>query len=72
MVKSEPRIDPWVRDVSFEQFRENVIIGTPDECAQRVEDYREIGVDLLVTWFIDYPSMNGARLFASKVIPEFK
>jgi alkanesulfonate monooxygenase SsuD/methylene tetrahydromethanopterin reductase-like flavin-dependent oxidoreductase (luciferase family) len=72
MVKSEPRIDPWVRDVSFEQFRENVIIGTPQECASRVEEYKKIGVELLVTWFIDYPSMNGARLFARKVIPKFK
>jgi alkanesulfonate monooxygenase SsuD/methylene tetrahydromethanopterin reductase-like flavin-dependent oxidoreductase (luciferase family) len=71
-VKSESRIDPWVRDVSFEEFKNNVIIGTPDECIEKVKHYRDVGVDVLISWFVDYPSMEGARLFSSKVIPKFK
>jgi len=72
MVKSGPRVDPWVRDVTMEQFRENVIMGTPEECVEKVEEFKKVGVDILITWFTDYPSMQGARLFAKEVIPEFK
>jgi alkanesulfonate monooxygenase SsuD/methylene tetrahydromethanopterin reductase-like flavin-dependent oxidoreductase (luciferase family) len=50
----------------------NCIIGTPDQCIAKIEEYRRAGANTIVAGFYDFPSVKGLRLFAEKVIPRFK
>ena len=69
---AKTRLDPWTRDSTNEQFRANVVVGTPTDCIEKLKRYRDIGVDLVMCTFIDHPSTEGLRLFGSDVIPYFK
>ncbi|WP_424004379.1 TIGR03560 family F420-dependent LLM class oxidoreductase [Haloarcula salina] len=52
--------------------REYFIMGTPEECAQAIEDRIEAGVTKFQCWFIDFPDTSGMELFADEVMPEFR
>lgn len=48
------------------------MIGTPEQCIRRIEEYQESGAQKIVAGFIDFPSLEGMKLFAESVIPHFK
>jgi hypothetical protein len=48
---------------SFEEIEKLDVIGTPEECIEKIELYRDAGVETFMPWFVDFPSMNGIRLF---------
>jgi len=48
------------------------LIGTPDQCIQRIERYQKAGAQKIVAGFYDFPSPKGLELFAQSVIPHFK
>jgi len=48
------------------------LIGTPNQCIERIEQYQEAGAQKIVAGFYDFPSLKGMRLFAKKVIPHFR
>jgi alkanesulfonate monooxygenase SsuD/methylene tetrahydromethanopterin reductase-like flavin-dependent oxidoreductase (luciferase family) len=54
------------------EFEEEFLIGTPDEIARRVRDYVDLGVTHFMLWFMDFPSLEGIRLFAREVMPRFR
>jgi len=47
------------------------LIGTPDEVVARIEEYRALGISHFMLWFMDFPRMDGIRLFADTVLPRF-
>jgi alkanesulfonate monooxygenase SsuD/methylene tetrahydromethanopterin reductase-like flavin-dependent oxidoreductase (luciferase family) len=47
------------------------LIGTPDEVAEQIAAYERLGVSHLMLWFVDFPSLDGLRLFAEQVIPQW-
>jgi alkanesulfonate monooxygenase SsuD/methylene tetrahydromethanopterin reductase-like flavin-dependent oxidoreductase (luciferase family) len=53
-------------------LRNEWIIGTPDEVIARIEAYRALGISHFMFWFMDFPSMDGIRLFADQVRPYFR
>jgi alkanesulfonate monooxygenase SsuD/methylene tetrahydromethanopterin reductase-like flavin-dependent oxidoreductase (luciferase family) len=53
-------------------FEEEFLIGTPDEIVRRVRDYVDLGVSHFMLWFMDFPSLDGLRLFAREVLPRFR
>lgn len=48
------------------------LIGTPEQCIQRIEQYEKAGAQQIVAGFYDFPSLNGLKLFAKSVLPHFK
>lgn len=48
------------------------IVGTPDDVIDQIGVYRQLGVSHFMLWFIDYPSMQGPRLFAERVMPALR
>jgi F420-dependent oxidoreductase-like protein len=50
----------------------DVVIGTPEECAEQIERFIDLGVSRFQFWFTDYPDMDGMELFADEVIPQFR
>lgn len=48
------------------------LIGTPEQCIQKIEQYQKAGAQQIVAGFYDFPSLNGLKLFAKSVVPQFK
>jgi alkanesulfonate monooxygenase SsuD/methylene tetrahydromethanopterin reductase-like flavin-dependent oxidoreductase (luciferase family) len=48
------------------------LIGTPDVVARRVQEYVDLGVGHFMLWFMDFPSLDGMRLFAHEVLPRWR
>jgi len=47
------------------------LIGTPEQCIKKIEEYQEAEVQKIVAGFYDFPSLKGLKLFAKSVIPHF-
>lgn len=56
---------------SRKDFENEFLIGTPDVIVDRLKDYTNLGVTHFMLWFMDYPSLDGIRLFAEEVMPKF-
>ncbi|MCU4742568.1 LLM class flavin-dependent oxidoreductase [Natronoglomus mannanivorans] len=56
---------------TVEDAREYFVIGTPEECAEAIEERIDVGVTKFQGWFIDFPDTSGMELFADEVIPQF-
>lgn len=48
------------------------IVGTPEECAEQLEPFVDLGVTRFQFWFVDAPERAGMALFADEVIPQFR
>jgi len=57
---------------SIDEYKKISVVGTPEECAERVQLYKDIDITHFMFWFLDYPDMEGIRTFAKEVIPQFK
>ena len=60
-------IDPAARAAQYDRW----LIGTPDDIVARIEEYRAVGISHFLLWFMDFPSLDGLRLFAEEVLPRF-
>ena len=47
------------------------IVGTPDDCVQKISEYAKVGVNCFTLMFIEAERINSLELFAEKVIPAF-
>ena len=54
-----------------EEVREqgDYFVGTPNEVAQQIEAVADLGFERFQLMFVDYPSLDGLRLFADEVAP---
>jgi alkanesulfonate monooxygenase SsuD/methylene tetrahydromethanopterin reductase-like flavin-dependent oxidoreductase (luciferase family) len=48
------------------------LVGTPEQVAEKVRTYMDLGCTSFMPWCSDYPSDETMRIFADKVIPEFR
>ena len=56
----------------LETWREGNLVGTPDQVAEKIQRYVELGCTSFMPWCSDYPSDETVRLLAAKVIPQFR
>jgi F420-dependent oxidoreductase-like protein len=52
----------------LEEFRSGTLIGTPQNCREKIKSYTDLGVTYFMLYFGDLPSLESLRLFAQKVI----
>jgi alkanesulfonate monooxygenase SsuD/methylene tetrahydromethanopterin reductase-like flavin-dependent oxidoreductase (luciferase family) len=43
------------------------LVGTPESVREQLHTYAEMGISHVMLWFLDYPSLDGMRLFAERV-----
>ncbi len=48
------------------------LAGSPEAVADQIQVYVEMGVTHFMLWFQDFPSLDGMRLFADRVLPRVK
>lgn len=58
------------KNSSKDEFMKSQIVGTPDQCVKRIEEFADAGVQTFILLFRKYP--EDRFLFAEKVIDHFK
>jgi len=56
----------------LESWRAGNLVGTPEQVAEKLQAYVDLGCTGFVPWCSDYPETESLRLFAEKVIPSFR
>ncbi len=64
--------EPLIRSMGKPREELACLIGTPEQCIQKIEQYQKAGAHKIVAGFYDFPSLEGLELFAESVIPRFK
>jgi F420-dependent oxidoreductase-like protein len=68
-VVKEMICDGWIMK---EELKERQLIGTPEECIQQLKRFVEAGTTYFIFHFARALETSSYKLFARKVIPEFK
>jgi len=64
--------EPLVRSMGKPIEELACLIGTPEQCIEKIEQYRNAGAQEIVVGFYDFPSLHSMGLFAKSVITHFK
>jgi alkanesulfonate monooxygenase SsuD/methylene tetrahydromethanopterin reductase-like flavin-dependent oxidoreductase (luciferase family) len=54
-------------NMSIEDFKKTSLIGTPEECIERLQIYLDLGVTYFMLYFADLPNIDGLKLFAKTI-----
>lgn len=57
---------------SADDWRENNLVGTPQQVAEKMRTYVALGCRGFVPWCADYPETETLERFATEVMPEFR
>jgi F420-dependent oxidoreductase-like protein len=60
------------KSVTLKDFKKNNLVGTPDECLQRIQQYANVGAKHFMLAFGDLPQLDGVRVFAKTVAKAMK
>ena len=56
----------------FEEWRAGNLVGTPEQVAEKVQQYVDLGCTGFIPWCTDYPDTTSMELFATQVVPNFR
>ena len=56
----------------FESWREANLVGTPEQVAEKIQRYVDLGCTGFIPWCADYPDTETLELFATQVMPSFR
>ncbi|MFW6174930.1 MAG: LLM class flavin-dependent oxidoreductase [Chloroflexota bacterium] len=65
------RMNP-IGHTDWDRLSDQYVIGDPETVTRRIRDYADLGIEGFGLWFMDYPSLDGMRTFARRVMPYFK
>jgi alkanesulfonate monooxygenase SsuD/methylene tetrahydromethanopterin reductase-like flavin-dependent oxidoreductase (luciferase family) len=57
--------------VELDDYLKGLIVGTPDECVEKLRQYVKVGVTYFMLYFPDVGEGNSRELFASSVMNQF-
>jgi F420-dependent oxidoreductase-like protein len=60
------------KSVTLKDFKKNNLVGTPDECLRRIQQYANVGATYFMLAFGDIPNLDGVRVFAKTVSKAMK
>jgi F420-dependent oxidoreductase-like protein len=55
-----------------ERWRAGNLVGTPDQVAEKIHTYADLGCSGVVPWCSDYPGTETLELFAAQVMPQLR
>ena len=55
-----------------ESWTEGNLVGTPEQVAEKIQQYIDLGCTGFYPWCSDYPETETLRLFAEKVAPHLR
>ena len=61
----------WGRESDETYVGEN-LIGTPEQVAEKTQEYVDAGCRELVLWFRDYPATESLERFMAEVVPQVR
>jgi alkanesulfonate monooxygenase SsuD/methylene tetrahydromethanopterin reductase-like flavin-dependent oxidoreductase (luciferase family) len=71
--RGSPRADVLAALESDGPMRVNGwLVGTPEDVIAQVGEYQALGVTHFMLWFLDFPKLDGLRLFAEQVAPKLR
>jgi F420-dependent oxidoreductase-like protein len=56
----------------FDSWAAGNLVGTPEQVAEKVARYVELGCTYFIPWCNDYPDLTTMSLFAERVMPQFR
>ena len=56
----------------YDSWQAGNLVGTPEQVAEKVRTYIDLGCTYFVPWCSDYPDDTTLRVLADKVMPEFR
>jgi F420-dependent oxidoreductase-like protein len=56
----------------FDSWQAGNLVGTPEQVAEKIQTYVDLGCTGFVPWCSDYPETESLRLFGEKVVPNFR
>ena len=56
----------------YDSWQAGNLVGTPEQVCEKIRAYIDLGCTYFVPWCSDYPDDTTLRVFAEKVMPEFK
>lgn len=54
-------------NVSLRDFKKANLVGTPEECVRKMQQYVDLGVTFFMLFFADLPNVKSVRIFAETV-----
>jgi alkanesulfonate monooxygenase SsuD/methylene tetrahydromethanopterin reductase-like flavin-dependent oxidoreductase (luciferase family) len=48
------------------------LVGTPEQVAEKIQTYRDLGCRGFIPWCADYPDTETLELFATEVVRAFR
>lgn len=68
----ESDMDDQLEDGQDAREKGSMLIGTPEQVANQIEDIQCLGFDKLQLMFLDFPNQGGMELFGDEVLPQFQ
>jgi F420-dependent oxidoreductase-like protein len=56
----------------LDSWKAGNLVGTPEQVAEKIQAYVDLGCNGFVPWCSDYPDTTSLQLFAEQVMPQFR
>jgi F420-dependent oxidoreductase-like protein len=60
------------RDMNSQDYLDKVIVGTPNQCINRIQEYVDVGVSYFVLNFLSAPNLKPLQVFIDEVASSFR